>query len=173
MSQTAASLKERFLIVETNLAKKPWFKKDKWIISVHAFPNDKKPDGITFHIFKKAWWNEDRQGVHIESYLDLNPKKQKKTYLTIHLLHKDLIPGTNLKRIALSKTVVDEVYEEISSWDGYNFRIGKYGQQPFTKFLDATAPAFEKNLEVEITKMCKTLGPILDKTVKTVSWKVW
>lgn len=164
MSQVQ-TLKDRFLIVEKNLAKKSWFKKDKWFVSVHAFPNDKTPEGITFHVFKKHWWNEDRQGVHIESYLDLDPKKQKKTYLTIHLLHSDLIPGTKLKRIAFSKPFIDEVFDEVSSWDGYQFRVGKYGQQPFTKFLDATYINFEKTLETEIVRMCTKLGPIIDKSI--------
>lgn len=166
---TAEQIKNRFKFIETNLSKKAWFKKDKWIISIHAFPNEKTPDGVTFHIFKKHWWNEDRKGIHIESYLDLNPKKQKKTYLTIHLLHSDLIPGTKLKRIALAKPFIDEIFDEVSSWEGYDFRVGKYGQQPFTKFLDATDPKFEKNLEVEIEKMCKKLGSTLDKTIKSIS----
>lgn len=167
MSQVQ-TLKDRFFEVEKNISKKSWFKKDKWIISVHAFPNDKKPDGITFHIFKEHWWNEDRQGVHIESYLDLNPKKQKKTYLTIHLLHSDLIPGTKLKRIALSKPFIDEVFDEVSSWYGYDFRVGKYGQQPFTKFLDATDSNFEKILESEIVRMCTKLGPTIDKSISGI-----
>lgn len=166
---TAEQIKNRFKFIETNLSKKAWFKKDKWIISIHAFPNEKTPDGVTFHIFKKHWWNEDRKGIHIESYLDLNPKKQKKTYLTIHLLHSDLIPGTKLKRIALAKPFIDEIFDEVSSWEGYDFRVGKYGQQPFTKFLDATDPKFEKNLEVEIERMCKKLGSTLDKTIKSIS----
>jgi hypothetical protein len=165
---TTQTLKDRFKTVETNLSKKPWFKKDKWIISVHAFPNEKNAEGVTFHIFKKHWWNEDKQGVHIESYLDLNLKKQKKTYLTIHLLHSDLIPGTKLKRIAFSKPFIDEVYDEVSSWPGYDFRVGKYGQQPFTKFLDATDLKFEKNLEIEIERMCKKLGPVLDENIKSI-----
>jgi len=168
-TMTAKHLIDRFKTIETSLSKKPWFKKDKWIISVHAFPNEKTPDGVTFHIFKKHWWNEDRKGIHIESYLDLNPKKQKKTYLTIHLLHSDLIPGTKLKRIAVAKPFIDEVFDEVSSWEGYDFRVGKYGQQPFTKFLDATDPKFEKNLEVEIERMCKKLGSTLDKTIKSIS----
>lgn len=165
---TTQALKDRFKTVEGNLSKKAWFKKDKWIISVHSFPNEKNVEGVTFHIFKKYWWNEDKKGVHIESYLDLNPKKQKKTYLTIHLLHSDLIPGSKLKRIALSKPFIDEVFDEVSSWAGYDFRVGKYGQQPFTKFLDATDPKFEKNLEIEVEKMCKKLGPVLDKTIKSI-----
>lgn len=167
--KTTELLKDRFKLIETNLSKKAWFKKDKWIISVHAFPNEKNAEGVTFHIFKKHWWNEDRRGVHIESYLDLDPKKQKKTYLTIHLLHSDLIPGTKLKRIAFSKPFIDEVFEEVSSWDGYDFRVGKYGQQPFTKLLDANDPKFEKYMEIEIERMCKKLGPVLDKTIKSIS----
>lgn len=166
---TTKNLKDRFKTIENNLSKKAWFKKDKWIVSVHTFPNEKSAEGVTFHIFKKHWWNEERQGVHIESYLDLNPKKQKKTYLTIHLLHSDLIPGTKLKRITFSKPFVDEIFEEVNSWDGYDFRVGKYGQQPFTKFLDASDPKFELELEKEVERMCKKLGPALDKAIKTIT----
>lgn len=167
MSDVAA-LKNRFLSIEKNLSKKPWFKKEKWIVSVHTFPNDKNPDGVTFHIFKKHWWNEGRQGVHIESYLDLDPKKQKKTYLTIHLLHEDLIPGSKLKRIAFSKPVVDQIFDEVSTWEGYKFRVGKYGQQPFTFFTDATVAEFEKIIEKEITRLCKVIGPVIDETIASI-----
>lgn len=162
---TTQTLKDRYKNVENHLSKKGWFKKDKWIISVHAFPNEKQAEGVTFQIFKKHWWNEDRQGVHIESYLDLNPKKQKKTYLTIHMLHSDFIPGTKIKRMAFTKPVIDEIFDEVSSWEGYQFRVGKYGMQPFTLHLDATSTDFEAVLTREITRLCKSIGPVLDTHV--------
>jgi hypothetical protein len=156
--------KNKFLTVEKSLKSKSWFKKDKWLISIHPFPR-KSPTGLTFHIFKAHWFNEDSGGIHIESHLDLNLKKQKKTYLSIHLLHKDIIPGTKIKRIELSRPVIDAVYETVSNWDGYKFRAGKYGQQPFTLILDGTSKTFETELEKEITRLCKTFGPLIDMTL--------
>ena len=50
---TTAEIQKRFQTVEKNLARQPWFKKEKWMISVHAFPNEKKPEAITLHVFKK------------------------------------------------------------------------------------------------------------------------
>jgi len=157
----------KFKNVQKSLSAKTWFKKEAWQSSVHPFPR-KNPTGITFHVFKKNWFNEDSHGIHIESHLDLDPKKQKKTYLTIHLLHEDTIPGTKMKRIALTQPVIDEVFEVISKWPGYKFRAGKYGQQPFTLFLDGTSKDFEAELETEVTRLCKTFGPLIDKILKAL-----
>ncbi len=157
-------VERKFKLVERNLKTKPWFKEDGWQISTHPFPR-KTPTGVTFHVFKKNWFNQESGGIHIESHLDLDAKKQKKTYLTIHLLHKDRIPGTNIKRIELSRPVVDETYKTVSKWKGYKFRAGKYGQQPFTLVLDGTSARFEAELEIEVARLCKTFGPLIDKTL--------
>ena len=156
---------KKFKTVESNLIKKAWFKKGKWLISVHGFPA-KKPEFVTFHIFKENWFNEDKKGIHIESFLAIDPKKRKKSYITLHILHHAIIPGTKLKRALISRPFVDEVFDEVSSWDGYKFRVGKYGTQPFTKVLDGTAPDFEKNLETEASRICQKLGPIIDRLIK-------
>ncbi len=165
-SDQVQAIKSRFASVEKSLAKNSWFKKDKWLVSVHCFPNDVKPSAVTFHVFKKHWWNEDRQGIHIESYLDLDPKKQKKTYVTIHLLHLPKIPGTNLKRDSLSKPFVDAIYDEVKAWPGYKFRAGKYGTQPFTKSLNGCSADFESDHSKEVSRMCTKLGPELEKCIK-------
>ena len=166
MNPQIEKIKKRFKEVEKTLNQKPWFKKEKWIISIHAFPNDKKPEAITLHVFKKHWWNVDRKGIHIESYLDLNEKKQKKTHITLHLLHTPLVPGTKLKRTALSKPFVDAIFDEVKQWPGYKFRAGKYGTQPFTYFLDGSKPEFESELAVEVSRICTKLGPQLERCLK-------
>ena len=158
-------LRMKFKKIKTSLEAKPWFNKNGWICSVHEFPAD-HPEGVTFHVFKKHWFNQDNQGIHFESFMHLDDKKSKNTYVTLHILHQDKIPGTTQKRMNISKPFVDEVTEEVSSWDGFSFRAGKYGQQPFRKLLDGTSTEFECELEKEITRMCKTLGPVLDKVIK-------
>lgn len=162
------SIKVRFQTVGQFLSKQYWFKKEKWLISTHGFPNDKNPEAITFHLFKKHWWNEDRQGIHIESFLSLDPKKQK-TYVTIHLLHSKYIPGTKLKRELLAKPFVDAVFDEVSRWPEYKFRIGKYGTQPFTKILDGTKKTFEAELTEECVRICTKLGPVLEECMENLT----
>ena len=76
------AVEEKFRLVEKNLKARSWFKKDGWRISTHPFPR-KTPSGVTFHVFKGHWFNEESRGIHIESHVDLNPKKQKKAYLTV------------------------------------------------------------------------------------------
>jgi hypothetical protein len=159
------ALEKRFKKVENALCKKSWFKKEKWIVSQHPFPKT-RPDGVTLHVFKKHWFNEEKLGIHFESYLDLNLKKQKKAYITLHLLHYDEAPGLGIARKKLAQPVVDLIYDEVSSWDGYSFRAGKYGLQPFTKILDATKPEFESELIEEIERLCKIIGPKIDKALK-------
>lgn len=159
------NLAKKFQSVQTQLQKNSWFKKEGWIISTHPFPKT-KPDGLTFHIYKKNWFNEDSLGIHIESFLYLDSKKRKKSYITLHLLHHDQIPGTKLKRAHLSKPIVDQIYDEVSSWDGYAFRAGKYGLQPFTKTLDGTSDEFESQLVAEVSKVCKVVGPAVDAAIE-------
>lgn len=156
------SAEKKFKTVEKSLRAKPWFKKDDWQISTHPFPRI-SPSGVTFHVFKKNWYNDESNGIHIESHLDINPNKQNKTYITIHILHQDTIPGTKIKRKELSKPVVDAVYESVSKWPGYKFRAGKYGLQPFALNLDGAAESFETELESEVSRLCKTFGPLIDQ----------
>jgi hypothetical protein len=151
--------------VELKLKSKAWFKKDKWIVSVHGFPKT-KPQFITFHVFKKNWFNEDSQGIHIESFLAIDPKKRKKSSITIHVLHHAKIPGTNLKRTLIAEPFVDAIFDEVKKWDGYKFRAGKYGTQPFTKNLDGSSANFEDELFFETERMCKYLGPHVDNAIK-------
>ncbi len=162
-------IEKRFRKVEQLIQQKTWFKNEKWTISIHVFPNKTNPEGITLHVSKKHWWNQDRQGIHIESYLALDPKKHKKTYVTLHVLHLKIIPGTKLKREALSKPFVDAIFDDVSQWDGYRFRVGKYGVQPFTKLLDATTSNFEQDLASEITRIATKLGPVLENCIKELS----
>lgn len=56
----------------------------------------------------------------------------------------------------------------MSTWEGYEFRTGKYGQQPFTKFLDATDEKFESLLAKELLRLCERVGPQIDKILKTL-----
>lgn len=156
-----------FKRVSTKLKSKDWFKSEKWKVSSHSFP-EKKPEFQTFHIYKAHWYNNEKQGIHIESFLAFDEKKRKKSSITIHLLHYKTIPGTRIKRQELSKPVVDTVFEKVSTWDGYKFRTGKYGLQPFTKLLDGSSADFEKELIKEATRICKGIGPTVDKVLKTI-----
>ncbi|MEQ1876408.1 MAG: hypothetical protein ABL958_07165 [Bdellovibrionia bacterium] len=110
-----------------------WFGKGGWIASVHAFPAA-KPDGVTFHVFKKNWFNEDGRGIHVESYLDLKP-------------------------------FTDRAIPLVKKWPGYKLRAGKYGQQPFTCFLDGDSPDFSGELAAEVTRICRELGPEIDRVL--------
>jgi hypothetical protein len=160
-------IKERFMRTEKQLRAQPWFKRGAWLTSVHPFPAQ-KPEGFTFQVYKKNWFNDDNDGIHVESYLDLSPDKQKNSYVTFHILHGDTVPGTDFKRDELARPFIDKIYDEVKAWDGYEFRENKYGTQPFTKKLDGTAEGFEKTLAREIGKICSRLGPIMDQTLKTL-----
>lgn len=157
-------LEEQFQKVVSRLHRKPWFKKGKWLFSIHAFP-PKKPVGVTLQIFKSDWFNDDGQGIHVESYLDLNLTQRRRSYVALHLLHHSKIPGTQLKRIAFTKPFMDEVFAEIKTWKGYKIRAGKYGSAPFSKVLDGTESTFVKELEIEIARICCGLSPALNRAL--------
>ena len=150
--------------VQARLEAEPWFARERWIAASHGFPR-KAPEGITFHVFKRHWYNADGLGIHIESYLAFDERKRRKSYVTIHVLHHDRIPGTDRKRSEISKPFVDSVIAEVESWEGYRARAGKYGMQPFAKVLDGRDPAFPDLLAEEVSRLCLRLGPAMDRAI--------
>lgn len=150
--------------VSKSLTSKVWFKKGKWRVSTHIFPPN-KPAFVTFHVFKDQWFNEERQGIHIESFLAFDKKARSKSSIHVHLLHYDLIPGTKIKRREIAVPVVDAIFDTVSNWDGYRFRTGKYGLQPFTKNLNGNSEDFVGTLVEEITRLCKVVGPAVDSAL--------
>ncbi len=167
-SQDGEKIKARFLRTEKQLRAQPWFKRGGWLVAVHAIPNEGAPDGYAFHVYKKHWFNDDGQGIHVGSYLDLDSAKQREAVVTMHILHSGNVPGTTFKRQSLTEPFIDKIYKEVCAWDGYIFNAEKYGAQPFSKALDATSEGFEKQLAGEIGKICSRIGPIMDQTLKTL-----
>jgi len=158
---------EIFQQVIASIKARPWFAKGEWNASIHPFP-EKDPEALTLHVFKEHWLNADTRGIHIESFLHLDPGKRKKSSVHLHLLHDDLIPGTNLKRHALSKPVVNAIYDEVSRWKGYKFRAGRYGMQPFTKELDGNSAKFVAQLSEELELLCRHVGPAIDRALRAL-----
>jgi len=133
-------------------------------LSTHTVP-PKNPAFVTFHVFKDHWFNDEREGIHIESFLAFDPKARKKSSVTIHRLHYDVVPGTKTKRREISESIVGAILDEVSTWDGYKFRAGKYGLQPFTKVLDGSSAKFTSTLADGVSRICKVVGPAVDKVL--------
>ena len=155
---------EVFDAVTRSLKKEKWFAKGKWMCSTHLFPPE-DPEALTFHLSKKNWFNEERQGIHIEPYLYLDPQKRRKSSVCLHLFHHDFIPGTRLKRREISVPVVDEIYDEVCKWKGYKFRAGRYGLQPFEFKLDGSDPSFENSLVMELKRIALRVGDAIDRVL--------
>jgi hypothetical protein len=153
--------------VKASIKSTDWFKKGKWIVSTHEFPA-KKPEAVTLHVYKPHWFNEDKWGIHVETFLSYDVKKRKKSYVTVHLCHHSVIPNTKLKRITISKPIVDSIFDDVKSWEGYKFRAGKYGLQPFTYVVDGLSSDFEKVVTREIARVCQLIGPRIDQVLKEV-----
>jgi hypothetical protein len=165
MPSSQAEISALFAKIAAQLKSQPWFKSAAWQVSHHPFPA-KSPEAITLHVFKKHWHNSDTRGIHVETFLYLDPKKRKKSSVHLHLFHDDAIPGSKLKRKALSQPVVDAIYKEVSAWPGYKFRAGKYGLQPFTKELNGASPGFSEELLQELERICLYCGPEIDRALK-------
>jgi hypothetical protein len=153
--------------IKASISASEWFDKNGWVVSTHEFPM-KNPEAMTLHVSKAHWFNKDKMGIHVETFLAYDEKKRNKSYVTLHLLHLPIIPGTKLKRIAFSKPFVDMIYDEVSSWPGYKFRAGKYGLQPFTFNVNGDRDDFEKVVITEITRICRHLGPKVEKVLEIV-----
>ncbi len=150
------------------LSKKPWFKKEKWIAQSHLFEMNGKKEAVSYHLFKKSWFNDDRQGIHFETARDLRSGKDKELIMTLHLLHMKTIPGTKLKREAISKPFIDRNEKTLKSWKGYKFRSGKYGTQYFSKAFKTSEKELHRLAAEEFEKLCTVLGPEIDKVLKEV-----
>lgn len=145
--------------------------KDKrdWCTSVHQYPAEPQPPEVfTLHVFRPDWFNEDRQGIHFETFMGPKEWKKKQVQIAMHIFHVETIPGTSVKRRAIAVPFVDAVYDTVSEWDGYSFRAGKYGAHPFTKVLSFDFDKFEEQLSEELLRLCTVLGPVMDKTLKSV-----
>lgn len=139
-----------------------------WITSVHQFPPEPAdPEVFTLHVYRSNWFNEDRQGIHFETFMGPKEWKKRQIQIAMHIFHVESIPGTSLKRRAVAVPFVDEIYELVSSWEGYTFRTGKYGANPFTKHLSFEIETFETQLSSELLKLCLELGPKMDEALKS------
>lgn len=141
----------------------------KWVTSVHQFPPEPaEPEVFTLHVFRSNWFNDDRQGIHFETFMGPKEWNKKQIQIAMHIFHVENIPGTSLKRRAVAVPFVDQIYKVVSSWEGYTFRTGKYGAHPFTKHLSFEIETFEAQLSSELLRMCLELGPKMDKALKSV-----
>ena len=150
------------------LSKKSWFKKDKWITQSHLFEMKGKPEAVSYHIFKKHWFNDERQGIHFETARDLRPGKDREVIVTLHIFHTAKIPGTNLKREAVSKPIIDNIDKSLKSLKGYKFRKGKYGTQYFSKAFKSSEKDLPLIVASEFEILCTTFGPEIDKVLKEI-----
>lgn len=159
--------------VASDLSQCTWFAKNGWLYSVHNFPPPPaKAESVTLHVFKPGWFNDDRQGIHFETFISDRQWSSGTVPVMMHILHVSHIPETKLKRIKLSQPFIDKTYDLISSWPGYVFRTGKYGTHPFTcnlAFDSANTAPFIKAMTAEMTRLCKKLGPVMDETLIEVS----
>ena len=96
----------------------------------------------------------------------MRPGKDKEVTLTLHLFHTEKIPGTRLKRAAVSKPLIDRIEKTIRSWKGYKFRAGKYGTQYFSKAFKTTDKNLVQSVVDEFEKLCTSIGPEIDKVLK-------
>ncbi len=157
------------LTMQLNNLKVAGYDHKSWITSVHQYPpKPAEPEVFTLHVFRSNWFNEDRQGIHFETFMGPKEWKKKQIQIAMHIFHVENIPGTSLKRRAVAVPFVDEIYELVSSWDGYTFRTGKYGAHPFTRHLSFDVDTLEAQLSTELLRLCLELGPRMDKTLKSV-----
>ncbi|MBK9202801.1 MAG: hypothetical protein IPL73_10270 [Candidatus Obscuribacter sp.] len=151
--------------VARQLQSSKWFK-DGWLTSVHCFPPPpSEPESVTLHVYKKHWYNDDHRGIHFETNLGPEQFATGQVPVMLHILHTPTVPGTKIKRIKITQPFVDEIFDTVSEWDGYAFRVGKYGTQPFSCKLAFTLDDVVDKLASEIGRMCETLGPTLDRVV--------
>ncbi len=154
--------------VAMELRKEKWFANQGWTVSVHYYPPEPEdPEWFSMHVSKKHWFNEDRQGIHFETHLGPKQLAEQECPVMLHLFHSKTIPGKTIKRDRVARPFVDATYGRISGWDGYVFRAGKYGTQPFTYRLAFTEETFVILLKQQLDRLCSQLGPEIDSALES------
>ncbi len=77
--------------VVKQLEKKAWFKKEGWRGTVFLY-TESPPIVASIHIFKDHWFNQDRQGIHFETFIGPKEAKSRSANVVLHLLHTPTIP---------------------------------------------------------------------------------
>ena len=167
MTAALGRQKEQLDEVTRTLTAKSWFRRDGWIAATHYFPKT-SPIGVTLNVFKAHWLNDARDGIHIETFLGKGTIAGAKSYVALHVFHKDSVPGSKLKRKAITKPFVDAIYEDVAAWPGYAFRAGKYGMQPFTYKFVVAEKGYVKMLSAELERVCRVVGPAMDRVLEEV-----
>lgn len=140
-----------------------------WLFSIHQYPPPPAVmEVMTLHVYRPGWFNDDRQGIHFETFIGEKEWKKKQIQIAMHIFHCEEIPGTKLKRRAVAVPFVDAIFPLVSAWEGYKFRAGKYGAHPFTKNLSFELDEFPQKLSAELEKLCAQLGPVMDNTLERV-----
>lgn len=150
------------------LMQHPWFETE-WLFSVHPYPPaPAEPECVTLHVYRPGWFNDDRQGIHFETFIGAKQWQRRELSIAMHIFHCPHIPGTSIPRRKVSRPFIDEVYDLVSSWPGYSFRAGRYGTHPFTHVLSFDVDMIEHQLEAEFSRLCLQLGPVMDRTLDAV-----
>ena len=159
----------RLLLEKLKKQKSGTKKSDGWLTSVHQYPPlPAAAEVFTLHVYRANWFNEDRQGIHFETFIGPKEWKKKQIQIAMHIFHTETIPGTSLKRRAVAVPFVDSIYDMVEGWDGYVFRAGKYGAHPFTKILAFEVETLEQQLADELLRLCLKLGPKMDEALESV-----
>ena len=132
-SLTQSQIFARFEAVRAELEAQPWYAAEAWCSSVHPFTLA-PPEGITFQVFKPHWFNQERHGVHFESFLAFDAAKQAHSFVTLHLLHTPTVPGTAIKRKLLAQAVDafkarGQALTQALGFGAYRFRSVELGGQ--------------------------------------------
>ncbi|HEY9677894.1 MAG TPA: hypothetical protein V6C76_07780 [Drouetiella sp.] len=154
--------------VGAQLFAQEWFA-DGWIVSVHPFPSaPATPECITLHVFRNNWFNNDRQGIHFETFIGEREWTNKKVSLAMHIFHTPFVGDTKIARRDVARPFVDQIHDTVASWPGYKFRAGKYGAHPFTKMVVLDDSLHQAELTREIARLCLHLGPEMERVLAKV-----
>ncbi len=164
MNQTNEA-KHRFQDVIRRLNKYPWFKKEKWLTSVHISNVENSMGVVIFQVFKKTWSNQEHQGVRFESYLDLTDKKQKKSSVALQLFNQEKKSALDGAHMGTIRPLTDAVSLEVHKLNDYRMSEVKYSSQPFIKYINLSEN-FEEELTQELAHLCQNLGKIIDQVIE-------
>lgn len=118
MTTTALHL-SRLQSAMKRLNKRPWFS-DGWSLEAYTLPAGGPAEYACLQMTKANWFNQAREGIHIETWIGPKEAKQRKLPIELHILHVNAFPGTKLGRSALTKPLLAASRKVMSTWPGYS-----------------------------------------------------
>jgi hypothetical protein len=151
--------------VAERLAQRPWFAAG-WCTEIYAWPTESPPEYAMFQLSKPTWFNAQRQGIHLETWLGPEERTSGRLPLELHILHVNAFPGTRHRRAALMRPLMERAAPLARTWTAYE--ISRNTMRPLRGRVSYRADGVEETLLREFDRL-QVLGAMIDDLLADIT----